>query len=204
MKSQKRDMKKTSLAVGRPREFDEEDVLDKVMKLFWTQGYEGTGLKDILTATGLAKGSIYKAFESKHNLYLRSLERYEAVHVDTAVSALTSSKPPMTRLDDFLSAPLKNVSNGSMNKGCFLCNASADRAGSDQETRELVQRGFQKISRALAVAISELHHDWTNEQNQQAAEMVLSIYSGFRTMSRSGHDIKPLTSAKNFALNMIK
>ena len=204
MKSRNREVNKTPQTAGRPREFDEEDVLDKVMKLFWTQGYEGTGLKDILTATGLAKGSIYKAFESKHNLYLKSLERYEAVHVDTAVSALTSSKPPMTRLDDFLSAPLKNISNGGMNKGCFLCNASADRASSDEETRALVQRGFQKIGRALAMVISELHQDWTHEQNQNAAEMVLSIYSGFRTISRSGHDMQALTSAKDVALTLIK
>lgn len=196
-------MRKTLQAVGRPREFKEEDVLDSVMKLFWAQGYEGTGLKDILKATGLAKGSIYKAFESKHNLYLKSLERYEVLHVDTAVAALTSSKPPMTRLDDFLSAPLKNVSNGAMNKGCFLCNASADRSDSDEETRALVQRGFQKIGRALATAIFELKPGWSDDRIQQAAQMILSVYSGLRIMSRSGLSQATLTDAKKGAMGLI-
>jgi len=203
IKSRKRDMRKTLQAVGRPREFKEEDVLDSVMKLFWAQGYEGTGLKDILKATGLAKGSIYKAFESKHNLYLKSLERYEVLHVDTAVAALTSSKPPMTRLDDFLSAPLKNVSNGAMNKGCFLCNASADRSDSDEETRALVQRGFQKIGRALATAIFELKPGWSDDRIQQAAQMILSVYSGLRIMSRSGLSQATLTDAKKGAMGLI-
>ena len=72
-----------------------------------------------LMRTGLAKGSIYKAFESKHNLYLKSLERYEAIHVDTTVAALSSSKSAIIRLNDFLSAPIKNVSSDGMNKGCF-------------------------------------------------------------------------------------
>ena len=204
MKSRKREMRKTLQSVGRPREFKEEDVLDSVMKLFWAQGYEGTGLKDILKATGLAKGSIYKAFENKHNLYLKSLERYEALHVDTAVAALTSSKPPMTRLDDFLSAPLKNISNGGMNKGCFLCNASADRSDSDEETRALVQRGFQKIGRALATAISELKPEWSNDRIQQVAQTMLSVYSGLRIMSRSGLSLATLTNAKKGALGVIE
>ena len=140
---------KAPQSVGRPREFDEADVLDKVMKLFWRQGYEGTGLKDIQIATGLAKGSIYKAFESKHNLYLKSLERYEVLHVDTVVEALTSSKPPMTRLNDFLSAPIHHMNTSGSNKGCFLCNASADRADSDDDTRALVQRSFKKLGHCL-------------------------------------------------------
>lgn len=204
MKSRKREMRNTLQSVGRPREFKEEDVLDSVMKLFWSQGYEGTGLKDIQVATGLAKGSIYKAFESKHNLYLKSLERYETLHVDAAVAALTSSKPPVTRLDDFLSAPLKNVSNGGMNKGCFLCNASADRSDSDEETRALVQRGFQKIGRALATATSELKPEWSEDRTQQAAQMILSVYSGLRIMSRSGLSLETLIKAKKGALALVK
>jgi len=202
MKSRNREVNK-SQSVGRPREFDEADVLDSVMKLFWVQGYEGTGLKDILTATGLAKGSIYKAFDSKHNLYLKSLERYEMLYVDTAVAALTSSKPPIERLDDFLSAPIENVSTGKLNKGCFLCNASADRADSDEETRLLVQRGFKKLGRALVILISELNPQWEDENVQQAAQMALSIYSGLRTMSRSGHDLSSLTDARDGALRLL-
>ena len=142
-----------------------------------------------LMRTGLAKGSIYKAFESKHNLYLKSLERYEAIHVDTTVAALSSSKSAIIRLNDFLSAPIKNVSSDGMNKGCFLCNASADRADMDDQTRALVQRGFKKLGRALVSVITELHSDWSNAQTQQAAQMVLSMYSGLRVMSRSGHDV---------------
>lgn len=203
MKSRNREVDKTPQSVGRPREFDEADVLDSVMKLFWVQGYEGTGLKEILTATGLAKGSLYKAFGSKHKLYLKSLERYEALYVDTAVAALTSSKLPAERLDDFLSAPIKSFSNGKINKGCFLCNASADRADADEETRLLVQRGFKKLGVALAILMAELHPEWETEIGQQAAQMALSVYSGLRTMSRSGYEISALTDAKDGALLML-
>jgi len=197
-------MKKTIQSVGRPREFNEADVLDSVMKLFWKQGYEGTALNDILSATGLAKGSLYKAFQSKHNLYLKSLERYEAVHVDSAVAALGAPTDPIQRLDDFLSAPIVNVSASGPNRGCFLCNASADRADSDDETRDLVQRSFTKLSRALFRTIAEVHPQWSEDRTQDAAQMVLSVYSGLRVMSRSGQSVSALTAAKEGALAMIR
>jgi len=62
--------------VGRPREFDEEQVLDAAMKAFWANGYEATSLADLVSVTGLHKGSLYQAFGDKHSLFLQTLHRY--------------------------------------------------------------------------------------------------------------------------------
>lgn len=203
MNSQTRDTKVAYQNAGRPREFDENEVLDNVMLLFWQNGYEGTGLKDIETATGLAKGSIYKAFKSKHNLYLQSLKRYEAVHVDAAVDGLKSNALPYKRLENFLSAPINDVSKSGPNKGCFLCNASADRSDGDKDTRDLVRRGFKKMTTALAMLVRELKPGWDDTQSQQTAQMLMSIYSGLRIMSRAGVDTRKLEEAKTGALRLL-
>ena len=62
--------------VGRPREFDEEQVLDAAMKAFWANGYEATSLADLVSVTGLHKGSLYQAFGDKHTLFVQTLNRY--------------------------------------------------------------------------------------------------------------------------------
>ena len=62
--------------VGRPREFDEEQVLDAAMKAFWANGYEATSLADLVSVTGLHKGSLYQAFGDKHSLFIQTLSRY--------------------------------------------------------------------------------------------------------------------------------
>jgi len=41
--------------------FDENEVLQKAMMVFWQKGYEGASICDLMTATGLTKSSIYKA-----------------------------------------------------------------------------------------------------------------------------------------------
>jgi len=83
--------------VARPRTFDEVDVLSKARQLFAVQGYNGTSIDDLVRATGLLRGSIYKAFGSKRNLF-------EMVLADTA----KSFKPNGLDLD-LLTVALKDL-----------------------------------------------------------------------------------------------
>jgi TetR/AcrR family transcriptional regulator, transcriptional repressor for nem operon len=55
--------------MARPRAFDESVVLSQARALFANQGYNGTSIDDLVKATGLLRGSLYKAFGSKRNLF---------------------------------------------------------------------------------------------------------------------------------------
>ncbi|OIO02992.1 MAG: hypothetical protein COX65_07440 [Elusimicrobia bacterium CG_4_10_14_0_2_um_filter_56_8] len=65
--------------MARPPEFDREQVLEKVMLLFWERGFAGTSLAHILKATGLQKGSLYRSFGNKEKLFSMALRRYAAL-----------------------------------------------------------------------------------------------------------------------------
>ena len=60
--------------MGRPKSFDEQQVLAQVSQLFATQGFHGTSIDDLVQKTGLLRGSIYKAFGSKRNLFVLILK----------------------------------------------------------------------------------------------------------------------------------
>ena len=47
--------------MARPREFDEEAVLDAAVQCFWARGYESTSVKDLMEGTGLTAASLYNA-----------------------------------------------------------------------------------------------------------------------------------------------
>jgi AcrR family transcriptional regulator len=55
--------------MARPRAFDESVVLSQARALFANQGYNGTSIDDLVKETGLLRGSLYKAFGSKRNLF---------------------------------------------------------------------------------------------------------------------------------------
>jgi len=201
--SQMRDMGKATGSAGRPREFDEADVLGKVMSLFWEKGYEGTGLSDIMAATGLHKGSLYKAFGSKHELYVRALDLYEQQIIDAAVDALKSGGDPVQRLRIFLRAPIDAVWNKNDRRGCFLCNASADQAAGDPKTQALVVRGYAKLEGAINVAVGDARPDWPQTTVGQVARLLLSVYSGLRVMARAPVERHRLQGAMDAALALL-
>lgn len=76
------------MAVGRPREFDPDQVVDEAMKLFWARGYDGVSISDVTAATKVNRRSIYAEFGSKENLYQRAVQRYLAGQGGYVVEAL--------------------------------------------------------------------------------------------------------------------
>jgi AcrR family transcriptional regulator len=64
--------------IGRPREFDIDAALERAMNLFWRQGYEGTSMADLTSELGITRPSLYAAFGSKRDLFLKALDLYEA------------------------------------------------------------------------------------------------------------------------------
>ncbi len=45
------------------------------MNVFWSNGYHGTSLPDLLRATRLSRGSLYAAFGDKRGIFLLALDR---------------------------------------------------------------------------------------------------------------------------------
>ena len=62
--------------MARPREFDEDAVLDAAVQCFWSGGYEATSVKDLVEKTGITAASLYNAYGDKRELFRTALDRY--------------------------------------------------------------------------------------------------------------------------------
>jgi TetR/AcrR family transcriptional repressor of nem operon len=73
--------------MARPRQFLEEEVVETAAQLFASVGYNATSIDDLVAVTGLRRGSLYKAFGSKLNLFTLCFDNY-AVEENWASSEL--------------------------------------------------------------------------------------------------------------------
>jgi AcrR family transcriptional regulator len=64
------------MAMGRPREFDPDQALERALRIFWRSGYEGASMADLTEAMGITKPSLYAAFGNKEELFRKALDRY--------------------------------------------------------------------------------------------------------------------------------
>lgn len=62
--------------MGGVRQFDESQVLDAMMRVFWRKGFEATTIDDLVAATGLRRGSLYNAFGDKAAMFCKTLQVY--------------------------------------------------------------------------------------------------------------------------------
>lgn len=165
---------------GRPRGFDTDEALSQVLHLFWDRGFDNVSYADLMTATGLRKGSLYAAFGDKVSLYRRALEHYRQMKIAKMLEILNdNAMAPAIRIERFLNHPID-----AGDKGCFLCGAASDFATRDDASAESVRDAFAELHAALKGVIADLLPDLSEIEVDQRAAHLLATYNGLQTMSR--------------------
>jgi len=139
---------------GRPRSFEVEAAVERAMDVFWSRGYHGTALPDLLRATKLSRGSLYAAFGDKHSLFLRALDHYIADALTRMDIELAPRREPVDGLRTFLAGYVDRTSGASGRRGCLLVATAMELAGQDAEVGRRVASFFKAMEARLADALS--------------------------------------------------
>jgi TetR/AcrR family transcriptional repressor of nem operon len=174
--------------MARPREFETDDALEGAMQVFWQFGYQDASLPDLLDGMGLTRGSLYKAFKDKKNLFLLVLNRYETENVDAAVAMLKdqSVKDGQNRILSVFASILEAVAKGD-HRGCLLCTTTGSAAADDPDIAQVVQDGLIKMQDGFEYALSQSPKlaGQSQESRRLLANTLLTQYIGLRMLVRS-------------------
>jgi TetR/AcrR family transcriptional repressor of nem operon len=62
--------------LARTKNFDEQEILEKILLLFGQRGFHQSSLDDILQAAGISRQSVYDTYGDKRTLFIRALNLY--------------------------------------------------------------------------------------------------------------------------------
>ena len=105
---------------GRPRSFDEGDALEKAIQVFWSKGYDGVTIDDLVAGMGVGRPSLYAVFGDKRAIFLRVLKAYTEKKGALAAKALLSPQTLRDSLARFLRYAVKSATENGSARGCLL------------------------------------------------------------------------------------
>lgn len=168
---------------GRPRKFDEDQVLKGAMERFRTLGYSNTSLDDLAEATGVNRPSLYAAFGDKKALYLAGLARTHA-NVDARFRALHAANYPLEKmLKALFLGSLEGFLTGEHGpSGCIAVNTAATEAVTDPDIR-VALAGFVALQDAW---IEKLMVQAGSKDPLGDAQIASSVIHSLSTRARAG------------------
>src|SRR5262249_45939244 len=135
----------------RPATFTPEAVLERAMLLFWTQGYAGTSIQDLVEGTALLRGSLYHTFGDKRSLYIQTLRRYGRIAMQQTKEFWNPSESLLTNVRAVLMV-IGDMPEMEKARGSMICNCVVELVPHDAEIATVVDgilNEFKEVFQSL-------------------------------------------------------
>lgn len=179
----------------RVKQFNQEEVLEKAVQLFWKQGFAATSMQDLVNHLGLSRSSIYDTFKDKDTLFNRALEHYVAqskgvfASVEKVIAGDLNSRVFIERL-------LKQMARESLEdperKGCFASNSTAECANNNPEVAALLVTNKERFVSTMEMVIDagkSRNEILSTKPSSVLAFYIFTFLNGMRIMSKIDSDI---------------
>lgn len=158
---------------GRPRQYDEDSVLQAAGQVFWSKGFSATSLDDLSAAMSMNRPSIYRAFGDKEAVYRKALMQFgqgmEAAFARTMLSEADIRKA----LGNFYRAALATYTSGEQPKGCMVMSTAVAAAACHPEIQADLLNVIRGLDEKIAMRL---------EQAREAGQLGSSVDAADRAM----------------------
>ncbi|MEU5305088.1 TetR/AcrR family transcriptional regulator [Streptomyces noursei] len=189
--------------MARPKEFDPHAALKVAMETFRRRGYEGTSVQDLVDALGINRSSMYAAFGSKHDLYLKALERYSADEKAKAEHDLAGDGPALPALRAFLLSYVDAALTDPERNGCLVTHGVLERVPCDPEATTRLRAALRGMEDAYAAVLLRARANGElapGTDVKSAARFLVTFTQGLRVMEKAA-DREYLIEAVDQALS---
>lgn len=193
--------------MARTKEFDPDAVLASALDLFWARGYEATSMADLVEHLGIGRASIYATFGSKHELYLKALERYVETKGPTELAALSQPGPVLPAVRALVQRYADDAVAEETRRGCFVVNAATERLPGDAETARRVEASWDGLETALTSALirAQAQGELGSERDPRSlARFLLAVLQGLRVLGKGRPEPARVRDAAREALSLLR
>lgn len=166
--------------------FDQNEVLQNAMQVFWDKGYHATSMQDLVDATSLNRSSIYNSFGDKFNLFFLSLKHYQASQRRIVNKWLLKSDGPKGAIRLLFEGILSDIMVKPQTNGCFISNSTTEMANESPEIKLLVQENQRSIEQLFHDLIHEAQQTGQIDPEENAQDLAAYYFSSLQGLRLVG------------------
>lgn len=179
-----------------------ERILETAYKLFYVQGYNVTGINQILEESKVAKASLYQHFGSKEDLGIAYIKKVREDWFKSFESHLARKDDPKQKIlsvFDFLEANMKLNDY----RGCRFLNllADIDTASKGMQTEILAHK--TKLRNLFKTLVKHYTKDEVKLTMPNPHDVIYLLFEAAITESKVYRDVWPIQIAKKTATSII-
>ncbi len=193
------------MATARNKVEKKELLLDAGIQFMIRQGYNGTGIKEILDEVNVPKGSFYNYFESKEDFGAQVISRYVEYFNQLLVSFIQNPKEnALETLRSFFLEVTRQFRDKGYTEGCLLGNLGAEISDNNEKCRISLTRGVNDIQKNFVRLIKLGQEQASIRQDipaEDLAEFLINAWEGSLLRMKIEKSEQPLKKALTMLLD---
>ncbi len=182
-------------------------ILEAGADLIHRQGFHHTGLKDILEAAKVPKGSFYFYFKSKEDFGLALVEHFRITMGQRAERTLLDpERPPLERLAAFFTGAKEKFAALDCTAGCPIGNLAQEMSDLSPDMRQAVDASLRRMTQRLALVIAEargLGQIAPDSDPESLAAFILDAWEGAMIRMKAEKSVEPLVRFEHYVFNCL-
>ena len=188
----------------RVKQFNEDDVLEKAVLLFWEKGYYATSMQDLVSHLGINRASLYDTFGDKQQLFEKALKRYIQTNSDKIDQLLALGLTPIEILKRFFQNVVDTAIQDPNSKGCFVVNTTLSLQAKNNSILEVLNQNQEnlKLFFMKIVQKGQSSGDFNTQLNSQsAANYLVTLFFGMKVYGKQNSTQQELVDIVKLGLN---
>ncbi|UZE96747.1 TetR/AcrR family transcriptional regulator [Alkalimarinus alittae] len=166
------------MIMPRPRRSEQtrEALIENGIEQLSLNGYHGTGIKQILDAVNVPKGSFYNYFASKEAFVAEILREYSHQYLKILDDYVANSEEsPLDKIKTIYEFMLTKFSNENCQRGCLVGSIAAE-IGNQSEVCQAAMLESVALSKERVSTLIQQAQDRREIRNDLTADQVTNIF----------------------------
>jgi TetR/AcrR family transcriptional repressor of nem operon len=159
-----------------------ENLLSQGVTLLMQQGYHGTGLKEILDAVQIPKGSFYNYFGSKENFAAEAIQHYINPFIDQLSGHLQNpDNDALSALQCYFNELITELEKADYKGGCLLGNLMGEIGDTSDLCKKSLQSAVHRYRNLLQDGLLKAQQEGTARTDKTAedmADLLVNMWQG--------------------------